>query len=1006
MNKKQSAAVYSHPRLFIVIFIGLLVVSFSFMWPRPAPVKAQEDNALSPEVVVFSENFDSVTAPALPAGWTTAVSGSGPPDLFKTVTTIPDSAPNAAFTNDPNTQGTSELVSPSIALGNSVLHKITFRHFYQTDFEFDGCVMELSINGGAFQDIISAGGTFVSGGYNTLLVSGTLSGRMSWTGQQAGYITTEVTLPATTINQSVRFRWRLGTDNMEGGTGWWIDNVQVTNAISGINGNAIAIPGNGTAAPYPSEVSVANHDGLVTGVQVNLVNFSHNSPDDVDLLLVAPNGSKVVLMSDVGGSNPVTNLNLFITDTAPASLPDNTQITSGNYRPTDFEPNDTFPAPAPSGAPTGAKLSALNGLTANGTWQLFLVDDNGNNAGSINGGWILFVQSSPDAIAVPDVGVAQPYASDKTITGVQGTITKATVTLSNFSHTSPDDVDVMLVAPNGRRIVLMSDVGGGTEVGGLNLTFDDAAATSLPDNATLTAGTYKPTDFETGDAFPPPAPQGATTGTTLDAFYGSAPTGMWKLFVVDDTGGHTGSIAGSWSLNLQTSLTACSFTLSPSVQTFPITGGSGFFTIEMPSNCSWAATTTSGFITINSNASGNGNGTVSFSVAPNLSGGRSGTIDVSNGVVTRTFQIQQPSGCPFALSQTAVNFGSAGGGGNVGVTAGSICGWQAVSNANWVQITSAPQSGDGTVAFTVQPNPGQTSRSATVTVGARSFSVNQAGASGKAFDFDGDGKADVSVFRPSTGDWYISQSLAGFRATQFGINGDRIVPGDYDGDAKTDVAVFRPATGYWYILNSLDSSLRAQAFGQAGDLPLAGDYDGDGKTDLAVYRPSNNNFYLMHSSDNSFHFQQWGASGDLPLAGDYDADGRTDLAVFRPSGAVFYVQRSSNGTVLGQQFGTSGDNPIAADFDGDGKTDIAVYRPSSGGWYYLQSSDNSFRGVAWGASGDIASAADYDGDGKGDIAVFRPASGTFYILQSMTSSLRAEQFGTSGDVPVASAYVF
>jgi uncharacterized delta-60 repeat protein len=272
------------------------------------------------------------------------------------------------------------------------------------------------------------------------------------------------------------------------------------------------------------------------------------------------------------------------------------------------------------------------------------------------------------------------------------------------------------------------------------------------------------------------------------------------------------------------------------------------------------------------------------------------------------------------------------------------------------------------------------------------------------FDYDGDGRADVSVFRPSSGHWYISQSTLGFRATQFGTNGDLIAPADYDGDGKADTAVYRPSTGYWYILHSLDSSFRATQFGVAEDIPVAGDYDGDGQADISVYRPSNNHFYILQSSDGSFHFQQWGQSGDMPMMGDYDGDNKTDYAIFRPSNAVFYVLRSSDGVVIGQQFGQSGDKPIAGDFDGDGKTDIGVYRPSTGSWYYLQSMDNGFRGVVWGTSGDIPSAADYDGDGKWDVAVFRPSSGIWYLLQT-TAGFSDVQWGVSGDIPTENAFI-
>ncbi len=265
-------------------------------------------------------------------------------------------------------------------------------------------------------------------------------------------------------------------------------------------------------------------------------------------------------------------------------------------------------------------------------------------------------------------------------------------------------------------------------------------------------------------------------------------------------------------------------------------------------------------------------------------------------------------------------------------------------------------------------------------------------------DFDGDGMTDISVYRPSEGNWYLNRSTAGFTVVGFGFATDLLTPGDYDGDGKTDVAVWRPSTGVWYVARST-GGVTIVPFGVTGDIPVAGDYDGDGKTDFALFRPSTNGWYIVNSFDSSTTITGFGAAGDIPVRGDYDGDGQTDIAIYR--NGQWWIQRSTLGLVV-VSFGTAGDKPVHADYDGDGKEDIAVYRPTDGVWYILRSLDGGTSFIPFGLSTDIPVPGDYDGDGKTDQAVYR--DGTWYLNRS-TSGVGIVPFGVATDKAVPTGYI-
>lgn len=235
-------------------------------------------------------------------------------------------------------------------------------------------------------------------------------------------------------------------------------------------------------------------------------------------------------------------------------------------------------------------------------------------------------------------------------------------------------------------------------------------------------------------------------------------------------------------------------------------------------------------------------------------------------------------------------------------------------------------------------------------------------------DYDGDGTAEIAVFRPASGLW----AMRGLSRFYFGRAGDFPVSGDYQGDGTAGAAIYRPLTGLWAIRN-----LTRIYTGFIGSIPVPGDYDGNGSCDIGIYRQG---LWSIPGLTRVW----FGSAPYIPVPGDYTGDGRTDIAVFRGERNLWAVRG-----VTRIYFGGAGDRPVPGDYLGDGFRIPAFFRPSTGLWAV-----RGWTRCYFGQGGDFPVPADYSASGYDDPAVFRPATG-LWAVQGLTRAY----FGAASDLP-------
>lgn len=487
----------------------------------------------------------------------------------------------------------------------------------------------------------------------------------------------------------------------------------------------------GTASLYPSTINVSGMAGTIAHIDVGLNGVSHTFPDDVDVLLVGPGGQRVMLMSDVGGTADMSAVDLIFEQSASASLPDSTQVSSGTYLPTNYtgsttlEPSgvDNFPSPGPGQSTYSSNLDTFNGTSPNGAWTLYIVDDEHFDSGNFANGWALGIITTGGETAWITITsgsngtgngtvnysvAANPATSQRTgtitVNGQIHTVTQAgtgggcSSTSINVGQTRTGSLTSSdcVVSGTSRHYDVYSFTGAAGQQ--ISASMDSAAFDTYL-YLTNAAGQVLAEDNNSG-----PGTNSRIVGSS--GFFTLPASGTYFLWASSAAN----NLTGSYSV----SLSQCNFSISSSGNTVGPGSGGGSFQMDTSSGCSWSAVSDSpSWLTTSS--SGTGDGSVSYSrTANNSTSPRTGKITVGGQVYTVT-QIGLGGAGSVRFSSTAYSGNENGGEVTITVTrtGGTESGSVQYSTSNGTATAGVDYTAaSGTLSF----GTNETSKSFTVPV--------------------------------------------------------------------------------------------------------------------------------------------------------------------------------------------------------------------------------------------------------------------------------------------------